>query len=160
MSQNNSRYESNGSATHTVLSTDCSLLLDTLGNASSRAILKKGADRALTIEELYECCDVSRTTIYRRVNELLNLGLLEESIRFTEGNQQQRQFRTTSDEITLRIGPAGLEAHIGSTDRETPSGGLLLDESSLDQFQITLSGTDLQCRIETNDEGDEAESAE
>lgn len=145
--------ESNGSTPRTVLSTDCAVLLETLGNASSRAILTEAAGTAHTVDELIETCDVSRTTIYRRVNELIDLGLLEESMRFTEGNQRQRQFRTTGDEITIRIGPDGFEARIESTGADASAEGLLLDESS-QQFRIALSGTDLRCRIETDGDND------
>lgn len=139
--------------TYAVISTDCSALLDTLGNPSARAVLTAATGEPATIDDLHESCEVSRTTIYRRVNELVDLGLLEESVTLTEGNQEQRRFRTTGSEITLQVGPDGFEAHVGSDTAEPPSGGLLLDESSLEQFRIALSGKDLRFRIETNGEG-------
>lgn len=159
MIRNNGSHEQNESTPYAVIATDCATLLDVLGNPSARAILRRSTDDSVTIDELLNTCEVSRTTIYRRVNELVDLGLLEESIRFTKGNQQRRQFRTTSDEITLRIGDNGFEARIGSNGAETPSGGLLLDESSLEQFRIALTGKDLRFRIETDGESDSDASA-
>lgn len=162
MFQNRTSQDSHESASYTVLSGECSYLLDTLGNSTSRTILKETTDTARTIDELLETCEMSQTTIYRRVNELLDLNLLEESVHFAEGNQQQRQFRTTGNEITLRIGPEGFEAHIGSTGPEPSAEGLLMDKSSQHQLRIALSGKDLHCRIESDGGPDatESESAE
>lgn len=147
MDQNNSTPGSNESTSHTMLSSDCVCLLNTLGNSSSRAILREAANEARTVDELFDACDISRTTIYRRINELIELGLLEESMRFTEGNQQCREFQTTDSQIMLRVDSDGFNAQIGSERTEPFTEGILLDESSDQQFQIALSGRDLRCRI-------------
>lgn len=149
---------SHESASYTVVSSECADLMNTLGKPSSRTILRETADAARTVGELLEACELSQTTIYRRVNELIDLGLLEDSVRFTEGNKQQRQFRTPSNEITLRIGPNGFEARIGSAGQEPSLEGLLLDKSSQHQLRIALSGKDLRCRIEAEGEHNTAES--
>ncbi|MDL5360585.1 winged helix-turn-helix domain-containing protein [Halalkalicoccus sp. NIPERK01] len=150
----NNAHEPDEPTTYAVISTDCSTLLDTLGNRSARTILTEAAGEPVGIDDLLEACEVSRTTIYRRVNDLVDLGLLEESMTLAEGNQQRRRFRTTGREITLQIGPNGFEARIRSNDSGTLSDDLLLDDASLERFRIALSGKDLRFRIETN--GDEA----
>jgi predicted transcriptional regulator len=160
MTRNNHMPGSTDSTGHPIISTDCSSLLDTLGNPSARAILREATDKPVTIDELCTRCGVSRTTIYRRVNELHDLGLLEESVRFTKANQQHRQFETTSSEVRLRISSNGFEADLRSNGAGAPSNGLLLDESSLEQFRIALSGKDLQFRIETDGQTAEEESVD
>lgn len=160
MTGNNRTHGSTDSQARPIISTDCSSLLDTLGNPSARAILREATDEPVTIDELCTSCGVSRTTIYRRVNELRDLGLLEESVRLTKANQQHRQFEATNSEIRLRIGSNGFEADLRSNGSDTPSNGLLLDESSLEQFRIALSGKDLKFRIETDGEPKAEESVE
>ncbi|KYH25568.1 hypothetical protein HAPAU_22420 [Halalkalicoccus paucihalophilus] len=159
---NDSTHEPDEQQTYAVISTDCSALLDTLGNRSARTILTEAATEPITIDDLLDACEVSRTTIYRRVNELIDLGLIEESMTLAEGNQQQRRFETTGREITLRIGPTGFEARIRSNSSGTLSDDLLLDDASLERFRIALSGKDLRFRIETNggDAMDELDSSQ
>lgn len=151
MTENDIIHGSAESTTDIAIPTGCSDLLDALGDASARAILREGSDRPVTIEDLLSACDVSRTTIYRRVNELVDLGLLEESITFTEDNKRQRRFRTACNRITLYVGENGLEARLDSEESVTPFEELLLDDSTL---QISLSGTDVRFGIETNGEAD------
>ncbi|MCL7418829.1 MAG: hypothetical protein M8354_13485, partial [Halalkalicoccus sp.] len=79
--------------------------------------------------------------------ELVDLGLLEESITFTEDNKRQRRFRTACNRITLCVGENGLEARLDSDGTVTPFEELLLDDSTL---RISLSGTDVRFGIETN----------
>ncbi len=153
MMRNQRKHESDERTTYAVISTDCSALLDTLGNRASRVILAEAAGEPVTVDDLLGVCEVSRTTIYRRVNELVDLGLLEESVAFAEGTHQQRRLRTASDEIALHIGPDGFEAQIRSNGTKTPSDTLLLNDSSLERFGIALSGTDLRFRIEADGEG-------
>ncbi|ADJ15445.1 hypothetical protein C497_12357 [Halalkalicoccus jeotgali B3] len=146
MIQNDLIHEPAASTTDTTVTTGCSDLLDALGDASARAILRAGAREPVTIEDLLEVCEVSRTTIYRRVNELVELDLLEESITFTEDQKRQRRFRTACNRITLHLGENGLEARLQSDGSVTPFDELLLDESAL---QIALSGKDMRFEIET-----------
>ncbi|ADJ15484.1 winged helix-turn-helix domain-containing protein [Halalkalicoccus jeotgali] len=152
MIRNDATDDPDESTTYAVISTDCSALLDTLGNPSARTILTEASDEPVAIEDLLEVCEVSRTTIYRRVNDLVDLGLLEESVTLAEGNQQRRRFRTTGGDIALQIGPNGFEARIRSEDSGTTTDDLLLDDASLERFRIALSGKDLRFRIETNGE--------
>ncbi|KYH25607.1 helix-turn-helix domain protein [Halalkalicoccus paucihalophilus] len=147
MTENDISHRSTAPTTDTAIPTGCSDLLDALGDASARAILREGSERPVTIEDLLSVCDVSRTTIYRRVNELVDLGLLEESITFTEDNKRQRRFRTACNRITLCVGENGLEARLDSDGTVTPFEELLLDDSTL---RISLSGTDVRFGIETN----------
>ncbi|MDL5360630.1 helix-turn-helix domain-containing protein [Halalkalicoccus sp. NIPERK01] len=154
MTENDLIYGSAESSTNTATPTGCSDLLDALGDESARAIIRAGARGPVTIEDLLSACDVSRTTIYRRVNELVELGLLEESITFTEDRKRQRRFRTACNWISLHVGENGLEARLGSDGSLTPFDELLLDESVL---QIALSGKDVRFEIETASSDDATE---
>ncbi len=158
MIEHDAVYEPTASTTRTAISTGCTDLLDALGNESARTILRAGAERPVTVEALLDVCTVSRTTIYRRVNELVDLGLLEESMTFTEGNQRQRRFRTVCNRITLQVGENGFEARLDSEGSSEPFDELLLEESTLETLRIALSGKDVQFRIETNGESPETDA--
>ncbi|MCL7419156.1 MAG: ArsR family transcriptional regulator, partial [Halalkalicoccus sp.] len=62
MTENDIIHRSTASTTDTAIPTGCSDLLDALGDASARAILREGSDHPVTIEDLLSVCEVSRTT--------------------------------------------------------------------------------------------------
>jgi hypothetical protein len=132
------------------VSTDCGKLLDVLGNPCSRRILTAAREQWVIVDDLLEVCEASQTTIYRRVNDLIELNLLEESVRFGEGNQRQRTFRTTVAIVSLSLGPNGFEARVSSNPDESVFDELLLDEATLDDLEITLSGRDVRFRVRAN----------
>jgi predicted transcriptional regulator len=132
------------------VSTDCGRLLDVLENTCSRRILTAGREEWVTVDDLLEVCDASQTTIYRRVNDLIELNLLEESVRFGDGNQRQRTFRTIFTSVSLSLGPNGFEARVSSNPDESAFDELLLDEATLDDLEITLSGRDIRFRVTAN----------
>ncbi|WP_331233298.1 ArsR/SmtB family transcription factor [Natronorarus salvus] len=132
------------------VSTDCARLFDVLGNACSRRILTAGRERWVSVDDLLEVCEASQTTIYRRVNDLIELNLIEESVRFTDDGQRQRTFRTSVTAISLSLGPNGFEARVSSSPDASAFDELLLDEATLDDLEITLSGRDVRFRVTAN----------
>lgn len=134
-----------------VVPIDCDDLFETLGIPSARNVLTEATTNPVTIDELVEMCEVSRTTVYRRVNDLLDLGILEKSIRLTGGGQQCREFQTTEKLIRLKISAAGLQARLEPiSDENRSTGELAMDNSSVTQLQFVLSGEDVRCQIERN----------
>lgn len=60
---------------------DISAIMGALTDASARAIVATIGDEPLSARELSARCDLSLSTTYRKVNELSQLGLLEEEVR-------------------------------------------------------------------------------
>ncbi|MEF8937207.1 MAG: helix-turn-helix domain-containing protein, partial [Halovenus sp.] len=60
---------------------DVATLLGALEDDDCRAILEATSEQALSTSELCEQCDLSTSSAYRKVDELTEVGLLEESVR-------------------------------------------------------------------------------
>ncbi|WP_101298343.1 winged helix-turn-helix domain-containing protein [Halegenticoccus soli] len=84
-------------------------VLNALGDECSRVILSVAAKRAVTAKELTEHCDVSPATVYRRINTLLDDGLLAESFEFDADSTRQKVYRTTFEHVEVEITDDGFE---------------------------------------------------
>ena len=56
-------------------------LLNTLADADSRAILTVTRKRPFSVSEIVDTCNIPTATAYRKVNTLVDVGLLDEHIR-------------------------------------------------------------------------------
>lgn len=83
-------------------------LLDALGDDPSRSILVATSCRPLTAKELTERCVVSPTTVYRRINALVDRGLLEKRVSLDGGGSQTTVYEPTFARADLRLTPEGV----------------------------------------------------
>ncbi|MFC7157897.1 ArsR/SmtB family transcription factor [Halomarina halobia] len=95
-------------------------LLDHLGDDVSRAVLAACANDTRSVGELAELCDVSEATIYRRLNHLIDSGLLEERPRIG-GNAVSggKEYRTAIQHVEIVLDEEGITVQI---DDATESG--------------------------------------
>lgn len=91
-------------------------LLDVLGDATAREILRLGKQEIVTVEKLAKQCDVSETTVYRRLRQLHELNLVEKCTQFEAGVFTKGAYRTTMDSITVRATEDGMTTQSGSDD--------------------------------------------
>ncbi|MXR51406.1 helix-turn-helix domain-containing protein [Halovenus sp. WSH3] len=86
--------------------TEISTLMGALEDSDCRAILEAASDRALSASELCEICDLPSSTAYRKVDQLTEAGLLEESVRLcTNGSHTSEYSLAVADlEIDLQGG--------------------------------------------------------
>lgn len=60
-----------------------------LDDECARTILRATSQQAMTAPELVEACEASRATVYRRIDDLTDLGLLTETTQYDkEGNHR------------------------------------------------------------------------
>jgi DNA-binding transcriptional ArsR family regulator len=71
---------------------DPGTVLDALSDADCRSILEATGDRPLTVAELERACDLPRSTLYRKVEELADAGLLDERVRMREQGPHPRAY--------------------------------------------------------------------
>ena len=91
-------------------------LLDVLGDGVAREILRLGNGRVMTVETFAEHCNVSEATVYRRLRQLHDLGLVEKCAQFEEGVVTQGAYRTTMDSLAIRMTEDGLSVEDGPHD--------------------------------------------
>lgn len=84
-------------------------VLDHLGDEVSRTILAACAREAHGVGELADRCDVSEATIYRRINSLLEAGLLEEQLRIDSGSiAGGKEYTAALSRVAVSLGSDGI----------------------------------------------------
>ena len=82
---------------------EVSTLLGVLEDADCRAILEATSDQALSAGELCEACNLSSSTGYRKVDQLTEAGLLEESIRLDSAGAHTSEYRLAVSEMAINL---------------------------------------------------------
>jgi predicted transcriptional regulator len=114
-------------------------LLESLGDDASRSILVAATERPMTAKELTERCAVSPTTVYRRVNGLVERGLLEKRVALDAGASQHTVYEPTFARADLRLTADGVRVRTFDDDGEAALLARLVSE---------VPGEDLDLRIE------------
>jgi predicted transcriptional regulator len=78
-------------------------VLSLLDDGHARAILAAASTEPMSASDLCETCDASKATVYRRIDDLTDYGLLEESINVSPDGNHHRMYRTTFRELTLDL---------------------------------------------------------
>lgn len=80
-------------------------ILHAITDENARQILALARLDPVSAEELADRCEASLPTIYRRIDELLEYGLLEEQVRLDPEGNHYRVFETDVERISLLIEP-------------------------------------------------------
>ncbi|MFB6106260.1 MAG: ArsR/SmtB family transcription factor [Halobacteriaceae archaeon] len=78
-------------------------VLDTLGSEVNRHILALASEAPRSAEDLAGYCDVSQPTIYRRLDTLSDLGLVEATVALDDDGNHYKRFRTTLEETHVAV---------------------------------------------------------
>lgn len=76
-------------------------LLSLLGEDYTRDILAMVKREAVPAREIADRLDISRPTVYRRLNSLQEAGLVDTSLAVHSEGHHRQQFRATVDEVSL-----------------------------------------------------------
>lgn len=82
-------------------------VLDALSDSVSRAILSALAAEPLTASELAEACGMALSTTYRKVDELAEIGLLEDHVRIRTSGNNAREFSVRPTLLQVTLAPSG-----------------------------------------------------
>lgn len=103
--------------------TDVDQLFGAITDEDSRMILRETRAEALTAKELSERCDIATSTAYRKLEQLVETGLLDEQIRFTSTTKHACEYTHDIDGIELDVTSTGISVRIseaGPEQREQP----------------------------------------
>lgn len=82
---------------------EISTLMSALEDSDCRAILEATSEQALSASELCEACDLSSSTAYRKVDQLTEAGLLDESIRLCESGAHTSEYSLAVEEMEVDL---------------------------------------------------------
>lgn len=74
-----------------------------LGDEYAREIVETLGEKALSAREIDEQTEMSRPTIYRRINDLKQSGIVEAKTRLESDGHHKEVFMVTFDEMTVSI---------------------------------------------------------
>jgi DNA-binding transcriptional ArsR family regulator len=103
-----------------VVDGDVEELLTALEDADCRAVLEATGEEALSAAELGDCCDIPSSTVYRKVEQLTEAGLLEEQLRVRRSGKHTREYRRAVDQLSLTIGSEGTELRADASANGAP----------------------------------------
>jgi DNA-binding transcriptional ArsR family regulator len=78
-------------------------LLRALGDPKSRAILRTTSERARTASELSEELDLPLSTLYRKLNRLVDATIVEETPRLASRGRHPSQYRCAIEQVHIRM---------------------------------------------------------
>ncbi len=103
---------------------DADYLLDVLGDQRSRSILDAASGEWRSVEKISDDCDIPLSTIYRRVREMTEEGVLSKKVRYRDDGQHVKEYRISEQlrEQEMELSPSlKLEVSYGeSSDGPNP----------------------------------------
>ncbi|MFB6220471.1 MAG: helix-turn-helix domain-containing protein [Halolamina sp.] len=91
-------------------------LLAVLDDEDCRAVLKATGDEPLSAGELADVCDIPSSTVYRKVERLVDAGLLQEGVRIRASGKHTSEYSRCVERVALSIDDAGTELQVERTD--------------------------------------------
>ena len=120
-------------------------LLNVLGDECSRRILSATSERPMTVKELTERCSVSSTTVYRRINTLVDRGLLYEKPTFPSDGASKKLYESTVRRIETTVDGGGFTVH--TYGERTDHGRIVELLSGVPEDDITVDVEDGELRL-------------
>lgn len=78
-------------------------VLDLLDDADCRAILEATGGEALSAAEIQETCDIPRSTVYRKLEQLTGAGLLAERLRIRRSGKHTREYLRIVEDVVFSM---------------------------------------------------------
>ena len=91
-------------------------IIDMLSDDVGKRILQTTDQRALSAQSLEGHCDASLATVYRRIEELCELGLLRERVQVQDDGNHYRRFESNLDRLSVRLEDGEMEIDVDRHD--------------------------------------------
>lgn len=88
-------------------------ILDALGDSVARRALLLGLDGPVTADDVASAADVSRSTVYRRFDALVDLDLMREATGPRSRPSSGTRYRTRVDRIWVALDASGIDIETG-----------------------------------------------
>lgn len=124
-------------------------IFEVFGDPLARRILVFASDRRVSADDLAEQLDVSRPTIYRRLNALIDYDLLRERQEIDAQGNHYQSYESTLRRVTFEIEDGGY--NIDLTMRQT-----LADQ--FESFWSDLEGSNTESTVAPDSTHDPTES--
>lgn len=98
-------------------------LIGLLSDEYARAFLEAIRTEAKSARRLAEECEVSRSTVYRRLDRLQEAGLVVERLECEPNGHHRRTFAAAVETVGVELGDAGFETAIEAGDPPAPTHG-------------------------------------
>lgn len=95
--------EDGGAADVTFSADDVEDLVELLTDGYTRRILRTIGDQELSAREIVERCDMSRATVYRRLNELKEHDMVASHIAFHPDGHHRKVFAVTLETVAFEM---------------------------------------------------------
>ncbi|WP_423747492.1 helix-turn-helix domain-containing protein (plasmid) [Haladaptatus sp. SPP-AMP-3] len=95
-------------------------LLDILSDEYAREILAATSIKPMSAQQLADECEMSKPTVYRRVERLQGHGLLEEQTKIRTRNNHYSVYTATLSEVSIELDTGSFEAAVTRTDESFP----------------------------------------
>ncbi|ELZ94785.1 ArsR family transcriptional regulator [Haloferax mucosum ATCC BAA-1512] len=87
-------------------------LFDVLDDANARCILDATDGVALSASEIADTCDIPLSTAYRKLDQLVDAGLLSKSLRVSRSGKHTSEYERAIDDVTVSVTSSGLEVRV------------------------------------------------
>ena len=94
-------------------------LLDVLSDEYARDILAATSVKPMSAQQLADECEMSKPTVYRRVERLQAHGLLDEQTRVRTSNNHYSVYTATLSEVSIELDSGSFAAAVRRTDDES-----------------------------------------
>lgn len=101
---------------------DVDTLLELLGDEYTYRVLEAVVEQPRTGREIMEATEVSKATVYRRLEELEEAGLVESTIHLAKDGNHCKQFHAVVSSIRVEFDEDGLTADVESGGRSGGAG--------------------------------------
>jgi DNA-binding transcriptional ArsR family regulator len=89
-------------------------LLAVLEDEWGRRVLEQVAEEAKPARALVDALDASRATVYRRLSNLEDAGLVEASMQYDEDGHHRKVFEATLERVTLELEGGSFRAMVAA----------------------------------------------
>lgn len=92
-------------------------VLELLGDEYAQQILRAVSEGQMSANALHDVCDASLATVYRRIDTLVDHGLLREQVELDSDGNHCHVYKTNFESIDVQLTDGDFEVHVRPGDQ-------------------------------------------